>query len=442
MALTTGAFLSDSGNPLGTNGDNGDHYRDTANQNLWFKTGGTWTLVGNVNDDTPDGVGTFWLHGSGVPLNANGVDNNYYRNTANQDIWFKQTGIWHLLFGTTGLTSATSGVRSINGIQPDAGGDVTLLVEDLGGTAPDIQAHVDAIDPHGDRAYAGGAIAAHAGADDPHGDRAYAESLLVGSGTSDTFERGEKFGNHIYVGNYVPSSPYQGSTTRGNQPIMSFTDVEALTNRGNIADCLLWEMNSTSAGDNTDVSLYAFASTSGIYPTQRWRTGYRMQFLSSLALAHTLPTTEAFLYRVGLANGVSGSLKSANPFLGVGSGAGNQFTGCAAFFLADNTSPYWQCQSGQKLSTQTTVTTVPYVLGEFMVFHVQVTPTGSVEFRLNGVLVATHSSAGIIPDGGWLSEGVAVRNVSTTTSGKKGFYLDEFQFRLKLASARAGFVFT
>ena len=151
MALTTGAFLSDSGNPSNGNGSDGDHYRDTANQNLWFKAAGSWVLVGNLNDNTPDGIGTIWLNGSGVPLNGNGANGDYYRNTDNQDVWFKQAGIWHLIFGTTQLTSATSGVRSVNGIQPDGNGDVTLLVEDLGGAWPDLPAHVADIDPHGDR---------------------------------------------------------------------------------------------------------------------------------------------------------------------------------------------------------------------------------------------------------------------------------------------------
>jgi len=111
-------------------------------------------------------------------------------------------------------------------------------------------------------------------------------------------------------------------------------------------------------------------------------------------------------------------------------------------FLADNTSPYWQCKSGQKTSTETTVTSVPYVLGEFAVFHVVVTTTGAVEFRINGVLVATHSGTGIIPDGAYLSEGVAVRNIAATTTAKKGFWLDEFAFRLSLPGARTGFAFT
>lgn len=551
MALTTGAFLSDSGNPDNGNGDNGDHYRDTANQNLWFKEAGSWTLVGNLNDNTPDGIGTIWLHGSGVPLTINGSNGDYYRNEDNQDVWFKVGGFWTLIFGTTQLTSATSGVRSINGIQPDGNGDVTLLVEDLGGTWPDLPAHVADIDPHGDRAYTDQELNSHNEAADPHGDRAYAEGLIVGLwddrgnfdasvnaypssggsgtagailkgdiwtisvggtmptaqvvgvgdtvralsdtpgntqanwaiqeqnigyiaensankstsnllGTSDTLYptqkavkeyvdasglptattilRGQKFGNHSWLSYSAPVGPYQGSSS-GSQPIVSVSSVEALTNRGNIADCMLWEMNSNTISTATSVSLFAFSSST-IYPQQQWRTGAKLQYLASLALYNVIPTTENFCYRIGLANGSNSDHRSADPWAGTGSGTGNEHTGCAAMFIADNTSTYWQCKSGRKTDTQTTVTAVPYVLGEFAVFHIVVTTTGAVEFRINGTLVATHSGLGVIPDGAYLSEGVAVRNIAATTTAKKGFWLDEFALKLNLPSARTGFAFT
>lgn len=114
MALTTGSFLTDSGSPSDLNGSDGDHYRNTANQDLWFKVGGSWTLVGNVNDETPDGIGTIWLSGSGVPFSGNGANGNYYRDTENQNVWVKVGGFWTLigvLFpvaigGTTILDSA------------------------------------------------------------------------------------------------------------------------------------------------------------------------------------------------------------------------------------------------------------------------------------------------------------------------------------------------
>jgi len=41
-----------------------------------------------------------------------------------------------------------------------------------------------------------------------------------------------------------------------------------------------------------------------------------------------------------------------------------------------------------------------------------------------------------------LNQQVAVRNIAATTTAKKGFYLDEFAFRLSLPGARTGFAFT
>lgn len=97
MATTTGIFHSGTGIPLNSDGVDGDHYRNTANQDLWFKSGGTWGVVGNLRDDAPDGVGTTIQHGAGNPLNVNGEDGFYYRDTLNQNLWFKVEGLWHVL---------------------------------------------------------------------------------------------------------------------------------------------------------------------------------------------------------------------------------------------------------------------------------------------------------------------------------------------------------
>jgi len=259
---------------------------------------------------------------------------------------------------------------------------------------------------------------------------------------SSTISRGQKFGNHSYIGNSTPvGGPYKGSSN-GSTPIGSVALVEALTNRGNIADCACWELNTGAMDFATQVVLYAFTTSSGAYPQQQWRTGAKMQFLASLALYNVIPTSENFVYRIGLADVVRSDHRSDDPWAGYTIVPGNEHTGCAAMFIANNTSPYWQCKSGRKTDTQTTVTAVPYVLGEFAVFHIVVTTTGAVEFRINGTLVATHSGTGIIPDGAYLSEGVAVRNIGATSTAKKGFYLDEFAFRLSLPGARTGFAFT
>lgn len=254
-------------------------------------------------------------------------------------------------------------------------------------------------------------------------------------------QRGQKFGNHSYIASSTPVGGLYKGSSGGATPLADIAIVEALTNRGNIADCALWEMNSNYISTATQVALFVQVS-SAIYPQQQWRTGAKMQFLASLALSNVIPTSENFCYRIGFANGANYDLYAANPWAGTGGGTGNEHTGCAAMFIADNTSIYWQCKSGYKTSTETTTTSVPYVVGNFDVFHVCVTATGSVEFRINGTLVATHSGAGVIPNGAYLSEGVAVRNIAATATAKKGFYLDEFAFRLSLPGARTGFAFT
>lgn len=102
MALTTGVILADSGVPNIGIGADGDHYRNTDNQDFYAKVGGVWTLVGNLDSSAADGVGTTWLSGSGVPDNGDGSDGNYYRNTDNEDVYVKASGLWNLIGNIAG----------------------------------------------------------------------------------------------------------------------------------------------------------------------------------------------------------------------------------------------------------------------------------------------------------------------------------------------------
>lgn len=90
-------ILTGSGTPSNGTGSNGDYYRNTDNQDLWYKQTGIWGLIGNLNLSTPDGVGSTILTGSGIPSNLVGSNGFYYRNTANQDLWYKESGLWKLL---------------------------------------------------------------------------------------------------------------------------------------------------------------------------------------------------------------------------------------------------------------------------------------------------------------------------------------------------------
>ncbi|MCX4816747.1 hypothetical protein OG601_47365 [Streptomyces sp. NBC_01239] len=94
-----------------------------------------------------------------------------------------------------------SDVSSVNGIEPDLGGNVALAAADVGadaaGTATTaVSAHTVASDPHGDRAAAAtdatSKVSAHAAAVDPHADRAYADTnkLAKSSNLSDLANAG------------------------------------------------------------------------------------------------------------------------------------------------------------------------------------------------------------------------------------------------------------
>ena len=87
MATTLGNFLSGAGIPSNGDGANGDHYRNTSNQDLWFKSSGLWSLIGNLYNGIPDGVGTVIQDGSGNPSNLNGENGYYYRDRDNQNLW-------------------------------------------------------------------------------------------------------------------------------------------------------------------------------------------------------------------------------------------------------------------------------------------------------------------------------------------------------------------
>lgn len=124
MALTAGIFYSGAGIPSNGDGSDGDHYRNTSNQDLWFKSSGLWSLIGNLYNGIPDGVGTVILQGSGTPNNLNGENGYYYRDTGNQNLWYKNSGLWSLIANLgVGAVPISPGTPFIEGAGVPANGD-------------------------------------------------------------------------------------------------------------------------------------------------------------------------------------------------------------------------------------------------------------------------------------------------------------------------------
>lgn len=123
---TDGATWYDgSGAPAGGLGVDGDHYFDNSNGDVYLKAGGVWSVVGNLtgpqgDPGTPgtDGSdGATWYSGAGAPSGALGVDGDHYLNTTTDDVYLKSGGSWSVIgnFAGTNGTNGTDGATWYSG---------------------------------------------------------------------------------------------------------------------------------------------------------------------------------------------------------------------------------------------------------------------------------------------------------------------------------------
>jgi hypothetical protein len=93
MALMSGKVYSNTGAPSNADGVDGDIYlRLDGMKTTYRKESGAWVAVGSTLGAIPE-----FISGVGAPNNALGVDEQYYRDTNNQDIYYKQGGVWNLV---------------------------------------------------------------------------------------------------------------------------------------------------------------------------------------------------------------------------------------------------------------------------------------------------------------------------------------------------------
>ena len=93
MALMSGKVYSNTGAPNNADGVNGDIYMQLDGfKTTYRKEGGSWVAVGSTLGAIPE-----FVSGVGVPSNSLGTDGQYYRNTANQDIYYKQGATWNII---------------------------------------------------------------------------------------------------------------------------------------------------------------------------------------------------------------------------------------------------------------------------------------------------------------------------------------------------------
>jgi hypothetical protein len=101
--------------PTAGQGTNGNYYLNTTSGDISFKTGSTWSVIGNIKG----APGSTWFTSTGVPLAASGA-NNDFDLVSNGDVYKKVSGAWVLQFnirgptGTAGNPGGTSGQLQVN----------------------------------------------------------------------------------------------------------------------------------------------------------------------------------------------------------------------------------------------------------------------------------------------------------------------------------------
>ena len=113
MALMSGKVYSNTGAPSNADGVDGDIYmRLDGMKTTYRKESGAWVAVGSTLGAIPE-----FISGVGAPSNSLGADEQYYREVGNQNIYYKQGGVWNLVGNLTGATF--SGRLDLAGIGKD-----------------------------------------------------------------------------------------------------------------------------------------------------------------------------------------------------------------------------------------------------------------------------------------------------------------------------------
>lgn len=101
------AWISGSGIPSPSIGENGDFYFDAVNENVYEKSNDTWINIANISGsngtDGTDGVdGTVWHSGNSVPTDTIGGEGDFYLNTLNGAVYEKQSTGWVFVINIIG----------------------------------------------------------------------------------------------------------------------------------------------------------------------------------------------------------------------------------------------------------------------------------------------------------------------------------------------------
>lgn len=87
-------WLTGTGVPSTGVGQVTDYYRDTANNLVYYRENSTTWVIVPAFTPNPDGIGTTWLHGDVPPLTGQGSDGDYYYDEVQLIVYRKDVATW------------------------------------------------------------------------------------------------------------------------------------------------------------------------------------------------------------------------------------------------------------------------------------------------------------------------------------------------------------
>jgi len=113
------SFRVNAGIPSNSLGVNGDYCVDTDTWKLYQKQSGVYVEVTTLNRlASLQSRGKLWL-GAGVPSNSLGSNKDWYLNTTNGDVYYREAGVYSMKInvkGSTGNAATTGSYTPATGI--------------------------------------------------------------------------------------------------------------------------------------------------------------------------------------------------------------------------------------------------------------------------------------------------------------------------------------
>jgi hypothetical protein len=273
---------------------------------------------------------------------------------------------------------------------------------------------------------------------DPFGDRAYAESFVSSqinayvNNESQTYRWFEDFittgssTNNVYI---AVRCRNDGMSTVS--PLEAFTNASITGASSAMGWVMLFNTGGISASDTT--AIQGFDGFSKIPVT----ASKELIFAGSLDTLPTNSTTTDCVHRIGMCG--YGMATTANPVAQ---------TQAAAYFQADKDG-FWKCFSGKTGSSQSTTTAVATAAMTYISLRIVIAPTtGVVSFYIDGVLVATHDTAGAVSyEQPWYrfialhNQGAGTFPSSGGLGGRGNLYIDAWGQMIEAASDRTNLRF-